>query len=135
MELEGCGKGGLGGLKGGDGGGGDGGEDGPGEIEKENAKIGGGGNIHSYGIGGQKDFPEGAVGPKSDGETGKSAEGGEGKALDQKLADAAQTRGAHGEADSDFHDAARTEHAHEIDQGGAGEEPDCAGGLHQHPEP
>jgi len=50
------------------------------------------------------------------------------------LADDAQTRGAHGEADSDFLDAARTAHEHEIGKVGASDEQNGAGGGHQDPE-
>src|SRR5229473_5490090 len=75
----------------------DAGEDRNGEVEQKNAKIGRAGNVHAAGIGGQIDFHEGAVGPKSYREASESTERGERETLDQKLADDARARGAHGQ--------------------------------------
>ena len=45
----------------------DAGEDSDSKVEEKNTKIGGAGNVHAAGIGGQVDFHKGAVGPKGKG--------------------------------------------------------------------
>src|SRR5207249_4584944 len=99
-----------------------------------NAKVGGAGNVHAAGIGGQIDLHESAVSPEGNGEAGESTEDREGKTLDQELADDARASGAHGQADGDFLDAAGAAHKHEIGEIGAGDQQDDPGGGHQDPE-
>src|SRR4029077_15865976 len=110
------------------------GEDSNGEVEEENAKIGGAGNVHAAGIGREINFHEGAVGPKCDGEAGEPPEGRERKTLDQKLADDARAGGTHGQTNGDFLDAAGAANEHEVGEIGASNQQNGAGGGHQNPE-
>src|SRR6266481_5938354 len=133
LIFQGSGKIGFGGLKSGHQTEDDSSEDRDGEVEKENTEIGHAGNVHAAGIGRQIDFHESTVSQKGDGENGEASESRERKTLDQELTDDAGARGAHGQTNGDFLNAAGAANEQEIGQVGAGNQQDNAGRGHQDP--